>query len=115
MRARNIFFTLVVAVLTLGLGLVLPLKLFEFAAAGVLEGWIAALLAALALVAAGVIGVVGLGTSFVLFEEEAERAEVSKPPSLVAYRARQRAMLEELDEAVELLREIRDILQRAGE
>lgn len=115
MRARNVFFALMVAVLTLGIGLVLPLKLFEFVAAGALEGWVAALLTALALIAAGVIGVVGLGSSFVLFEKEAEKTEVSKPPSLVAYRARQRAMLEELDEAVELLREIRDILRKAGE
>jgi len=70
-----------------------------------------AILATISVICAAVVVTMGLILSFALSEEEGEEAPT--PDLLRVYAARQRALLEQLDETVELLREIRDAL-RAG-
>ncbi|RLE92448.1 MAG: hypothetical protein DRJ55_03405 [Thermoprotei archaeon] len=120
MKSEAIIGAIVALVLILGIGVLMPYKLFDMVAAGVMDIWLAVGLSVLLWLGAGITSIIifGIvyGTSKVdrwisMGLEEERRGSFS----MTAYRARQRAMLEELDEAVELLREIRDILKEAGE
>ena len=75
----------------------------------------AAVIAGLAFIGAIVVAIAGWGMSFALFGEEQEQpVKVAKSQSdeiLRIYMARQKAMLEMLDETVNLLKEIKEILK----
>ncbi|GEM_PF-1885645 len=74
-----------------------------------------AVIAGIAFIGVIVLVIAGWGMSTALFEEkEKELVETARTPSdeiLRIYMARQKAMLEMLDETVDLLREIRDVLK----
>ena len=74
---------------------------------------IAGLIALLALIVTGVLVIVGLAIGSE--ESASERIKPAEKEKLNLLRAYQRATLEELDEIIDVLREIRDILQVAQE
>lgn len=114
-RSELIISGLIVLALVLGIGVWVPLKLFELAEHRVVDIWVA--IGVSVLLWLGVMRVAEnvLFSYYQTAKRWAEAAGERKGFSLTAYRARQRAMLEELDEAVKLLREIRDILREASE
>jgi len=113
LRGITVLYLVVILAGTVGLGVVVPVKALEGLWSNHPQAWIGVAMAVLALICAAVLGVVGLAifTSVYYDELQAERERVEE--FLNAYRARQRAMLEELDEAVAYLREIRDLLREA--
>jgi len=116
MWIRAFLMGLVIAAVALGLGVYTPLKVLEMASKGVIEGWLAAITVIVAVIAGGSVGFIGVILFFVLLGEYWPREpKVTRATSISAYRARQRAMLEELDEITAILKEIRDILKEAGE
>ncbi len=64
----------------------------------------------LSLLIAGVLGVVGIGLS-----SELPGIDTEEDERLKTLRAAQRAMIEEMDEMIEILGEIRDTLKSTGE
>jgi len=120
MRSDFIAASIVALVMVVGIGVLIPYKFFDLVAIGAMDIWLAVILSILIWLGVGatVIAIIAIasgtsmasrwtGTSYV--------KEKSESFSMTAYRARQRAMLEELDEAIKLLRDIRDILKEAGE
>jgi len=96
------------------MGAYVPVELFRMVGEGRLDARAAGALSALSVIAGAVVAffaiVVGLPTvSGLAFEGRGEPRELRE--KLTAYRARQRAMLEELDEVKRLLEEIRDLLK----
>lgn len=74
----------------------------------------AAIIAILALIVSGCLAVVGM----LLGSEEAQTLEIIKPSErekLNLLRAHQRATLEELDDIIDVLKEIKDLLKTAQE
>ena len=101
----------IVGLTVIALGVVFPMFLIHYMVVYGLVWYVALPLIVLSLIGAGILGVVGF--AIVL---ESEPIKTPKSDRLLAeklriMRARQRALLEELDEIVELLREIRDILK----
>jgi hypothetical protein len=96
-----------------------PLRLLSMVSERKLDLLVAGIFAFLSIVASGVIAffAVGIGHALVaeglagerVSEAAARRRELEE--KLTAYRARQRAMLEELDEVKKLLEEIRELLK----
>jgi hypothetical protein len=74
---------------------------------------VAGLVAILALIVAGVLVVIGLAIGSE--ELPSEKIKLSEMEKLNLLRAHQRATLEELDEIIVILREIRDVLKSAQE
>jgi hypothetical protein len=74
---------------------------------------VAGLVAILALIVAGVLVVIGLAIGSE--ELPSEKIKSSEMEKLNLLRAHQRATLEELDEIIVILREIRDVLKSAQE
>lgn len=122
MRAGSFLAVLVVVAAIAAAGLMtvyVPLRLFELSAEGKLHIVAAGVFSALSVIAGAVVAfftvVIGvpLVTIFRGYDEvkgfSLRRRELEQ--RLDAYRARQRAMLEELDEIRKLLEEIRDILR----
>jgi len=116
-RASAVAYMLVVGVVGFSMGFLLPYYLVIHGHAASVGGLLLAIIAVVA--AAGTVFLCLVVAEEWLFTETPslkEVAEVRKmQEALSAYRARQRAMLEDLDEIVELLREIRDVLKSAGE
>ena len=110
MRASAYLACLVVMVVAMGFGV--PYAAIHYMTFHGLSPWIGAPLAVLAMIGAGIVAVVGLGVmeDLPLDLGSSERERLLRE-RIEAYRARQRAMLEELDEIVSLLREIRDVLR----
>lgn len=102
----------IVGLTVIALGVVFPMFLIHYMVVYGLVWYVALPLIVLSLIGAGILGVVG----FTLIFEWGAPIRTPKSDRLLAeklriMRARQRALLEELDEIVELLREIRDILK----
>jgi len=105
---------LVVAVLT---GVYIPLRLLEMLGEKAIDSVTAGVLSLVSIIAGAAVAVVAIvvGIPLVLAmteyaPREEERGALSSE-KLAAYRARQRAMLEELDEVKKLLEEVRDLLK----
>ena len=92
------------------MGFLLPYRLLEAVWARGANPWLNGPLSALSIIVAGVLGFFALVFMVPLLEAVREEGR----ETYTAYRARQRAMLEELDEIVRVLEEIRDILRSAG-
>ena len=105
---------LVVAVLT---GVYIPLRLLEMLGEKAIDSVTAGVLSLVSIIAGAAVAVVAIvvGIPLVLaMTEYAPRAVecgALTSEKLAAYRARQRAMLEELDEVKKLLEEVRDLLK----
>lgn len=98
------------------MGVYMPVKLLGMVGEGKIDVWAAGVFAFLSILGGATVGffsiVVGLPLLIMGGESEERRLptkEVSE--KLAAYRARQRAMLEELDEVKRLLEEIRNLLK----
>ena len=103
---------LVVAAL---MGAYVPLKLVELVSEKKLDALFAGILGLSSIAAGAVVAffAITLGLTLAVAPERALPREVrgTTGEKLAAYRARQRAMLEELDEVKKLLEEIRDLLK----
>jgi len=95
-----------------------PVAMFYFAARYGLDTWIATAVSVLAIIVGGALAVGALAIAYgALGEDETYARRMLRKireeyeEKELAYSARQRAMLEELDEIAELLREIRDLLK----
>ena len=106
---------LVVAVLT---GVYVPLRLLEMLGEKAIDSVTAGVLSLVSIIAGAAVAVVaivvGIPLVLAMTEEYAPREEergALSSEKLAAYRARQRAMLEELDEVKKLLEEVRDLLK----
>ena len=74
--------------------------------------WISAILSGITVIGVIVLAIAGWGMTFAKsWEEPPEIKKASSDEILRVYMARQKAMLEQLDETIELLREIRDLLK----
>jgi len=101
------------------LAVYVPLKLLSMVSERKLDSLAAGIFAPLSIAAGSVIAFFAIGVGYKLVAEELEGERVSEDAArrreleerLTAYRARQRAMLEELDEVRKLLEEIRDLLK----
>jgi hypothetical protein len=101
------------------LAVYVPLKLLSMVSERKLDSLAAGIFAPLSIAAGGVIAFFAIVIGYALVAEELEGERVSEDAArrreleerLTAYRARQRAMLEELDEVRKLLEEIRDLLK----
>ncbi len=121
MRASRLVYIIVGALITLALAVYMPIQIIEKVSAKQLDpifGGIVLLVFILTGGATGFFTVVlpvleGMGLEEVSEEKRAEVEYLEE--KLKVYRARQRAMLEELDEIRDTLREIRDILRRGME
>ncbi len=77
--------------------------------------WMGLIIAVAAILSSAILGIVCYATAATAFEElSSPQRERELEHKLKVYRARQRALLEEFDEIVSLLREMRDILKQAG-
>jgi len=116
-RASAIAYMLVVGVVGFSMGFLLPYYLVVHGHTASVGGLLLAILSVVA--AAGTVFLCLVVAEDWLFTEEPSLKDVAEvrrmQEALRAYRARQRAMLEDLDEIVRLLREIRDVLRSAGE
>lgn len=95
-----------------------PVRLFALSAEGLLNVVAAGLLSALSIIAGAVVAFIAIvvGIPLLSFTGSGEAAAIrikrrELEEKLTEYRARQRAMLEELDEVKKLLEEIRDLLK----
>jgi len=115
-RLREGAYLAVVALTTVSIGFLVPLVL---ATHGLMSSWIGLIVGGLAVVSAALLAFFGFVFFIAIVEGSGDLEESVKvkklEDTLRLYRARQRAMLEEMDEIVELLREIRDLLKAAGE
>ena len=119
MRAASVLVaTAVIGALAVAalIGAHLPLRLLTMAAEGGLTPLVAGVFAFIGVAAGAFIAffaiTIGVPLLIELLSSEGRAAREAK---LTAYRARQRAMLEELDEVRRLLEEIRDLLKRGVE
>jgi hypothetical protein len=76
---------------------------------------VAGIIAVFALVVAGLLAVVGMGLSWEQNDVASNAITPEEKEKLNLMRADQRATLEELDDVVAILREIRDVLKTAQE
>lgn len=116
LRASVYILGLVAIIVALGLGL--PYVALNYMVFHGLSPWIGVPLAIFGLLGAGLAIVIGLGMigGIQFSSPENERIQLRVLSEKVnAYRARQRAMLEELDEIVSILKEIRDVLTMTSE
>jgi hypothetical protein len=74
---------------------------------------VAGLIALLALIVAGILAIVGMAIGSE--EMPSETIKPSEREKLNIFRAHQRATLEELDDIIEVLKEIKDVLKSAQE
>ncbi|MGQ9530579.1 MAG: hypothetical protein ACUVQX_05115 [Candidatus Bathycorpusculaceae bacterium] len=74
---------------------------------------VAGIIALLALIVAGILAIIGMAIGSE--EMPSETLKPSEREKLNLLRAHQRATLEELDDIIEILREIRDVLKSAQE
>jgi hypothetical protein len=100
------------AILAIGLGLLVPLAVVYYMAHGleVIAGVVVILIAIIGGVSAGVVGM-GLHFAGPFADNE---AVVENEEKLKVLRASHRALLEQMDEQISLLKEIRDNLKGAG-
>lgn len=119
MRGITYLFVIGIILVVLGLGVYIPVKALEAFWRGSPNAWVGLIFAFFSLIGAGIVGITGFAIAGDLIEhlssEGAREGDIRAREEMRAYRARQRAMLEELDEMVDLLREIRDLLRAAGE
>ncbi len=111
---KSIALIVMSAIVSIALGVYVPIKLAELSMEG-LSLWLTVPLGLAALAAGGFIGFLGVAVPIIEIIEGREyvfREGVVDERWINAYRARQRAMLEELDEIRDLLVEIRDILRK---
>ena len=74
--------------------------------------WVSAILAGITIIGVILLAMAGWGMTFARsWEEPSEPKKAASDEILRVYMARQKAMLEQLDETIELLREIRDLLR----
>ena len=122
MRAANLLgFLLALGALAVAalLAAYVPLRLLSMVSERKLDLLVAGFFAFLSIVASGVIAFFAVGIGHALVAERLAGERVSEAAArrreleekLTAYRARQRAMLEELDEVKKLLEEIRELLK----
>ncbi|RLE93628.1 MAG: hypothetical protein DRN04_06275 [Thermoprotei archaeon] len=95
-----------------------PIAMFYYVGEFGLDVWVAIGVSALAIIVGGVLAMVTMVVAYQSLSERGgtvnrimKRIWEEYGEKGLAYSARQRAMLEELDEIVELLREIRDLLK----
>ncbi|RLE68794.1 MAG: hypothetical protein DRJ43_04945 [Thermoprotei archaeon] len=117
LRASAALYLAVVGAVGVSTGFLLPYYLVVHGYASSVGGLLLAIIAVISAAATVFLClVVAEDRLFMETPSLKELAEVkSMHESLRVYRARQRALLEDLDEIVELLREIRDVLKSAGE
>lgn len=117
MRVSVYILGLVIIILALGMGL--PYVALNYMVFHGLSPWIGVPLAIFGILGAGLAIIIGLGMmGEVQFSSWSEKDKIQLrllSEKISAYRARQRAMLEELDEIVSILKEIRDVLKMASE
>ncbi|RLF24417.1 MAG: hypothetical protein DRN15_03260 [Thermoprotei archaeon] len=115
MRATRIAYLIVLMVSVVAIGLGVPYFSLRAMAEHVISEWMGLAIAIVALLVAGTLGFFG----FVFFKGEpfavahASSRERELELKIKSYRARQRALLEEMDEVVKILRDIRDLLRQA--
>jgi len=108
------------AIVVIAFGVVIPLFLAIYTMQGLLTTWFSVPVAIVSLIVAGVLGFLVVSAVFIVASEASEKniekyaSEELFEEKLRAYRARQRAMLEELDEIKEVLDEIKEVLRRGG-
>jgi len=116
-RASIYILGIVAMVVALGFGL--PYVALNYMVFHGLSPWIGVPLAIFGMLGAGLAIIIGLGMmGEIQFSSWSEKERIQLrllSEKINAYRARQRAMLEELDEMVTILREIRDVLKMASE
>ena len=98
------------------MGVYMPLKLIEMLGEGKVNVVAAGVLIFLSILGGAVVAVfsVMIGVPLLIIESESDEKRLAAEEmkeKLNAYRARQRAMLEELDEVKKLLEEIRNLLR----
>ena len=117
LRASVYILGVVTMVVALGLGL--PYVALNYMVFHGLSPWIGVPLAIFGILSAGLAIIIGLGMmEEIPFSNWSEKEKVQLrllSEKINAYRARQRAMLEELDEMISILKEIRDVLKMTGE
>ncbi len=104
-------YMLAVAAIVIALGFGVPYTSIKYMVFYGISGWVAVPIAILAIIVAGIVAIIGFPLA-VEYAKEAAGAAGDRvlAEKVKAYRARQRAMLEELDEIVALLREMRNTL-----
>jgi len=105
-------YVIIGSVLALATMVLLPLRIVELVSAGKLDALFGGIVILLLLVGGSVVAffTIILPTLETMDESDAELLEVKE--RLRMYRARQRAMLEELDEIKQVLEELRDVLKK---
>lgn len=117
MSALEILMAIIAIIGVIGLGIFVPYFITMQITAGVLNEIIGLIAIIASVIVAGVLGFFGM-IFFIALSESSYKWR--KPKELIenrinVYRARQRAMLEELDEIADILKEIRDVLKSVGE
>jgi hypothetical protein len=105
--------TILTALMIILLGFGIPALSIYFSVFYGFNFIVAGLVAIFALIVAGLLIVIGLALGF--GESHYEKIKPSEMERLNLLRAHQRATLEELDEIIVILREIRDVLRTAQE
>ena len=111
MRANLYLFF--ISTIVIALGLVLPWALIDYTVKYGLSAWISISLSVLGIILAGIIGIVGISTYEDLDYSTSSSEDILRE-KIKYYRARQRAMLEDLDEIIVVLKDIAGILESAG-
>ncbi|RLE59728.1 MAG: hypothetical protein DRJ35_05125 [Thermoprotei archaeon] len=118
MNLSKAFALIVGTVVTLVLVVYIPLQIIDRISAGTIDTLFGGIVIFLALVTGGIIGFFAVGLPILgIFEENSDEEHYEEKIKYLeerirAYRARQRAMLEELDDIKKTLEEIRDILRK---
>ncbi len=107
------FAAFMVALIIIAIGLGVPIATFYFMVEYHFNEIIAGIVCFIAIGSAFIIAVIGVGEGiFTVMPDTSSKIEREK---LTMLRAHQRAMLEELDDIADILREIRDVLKEAQE
>ncbi len=112
MKASSVVIGIIGIAAGLALMVYLPYQVIEKVSAKQLDPVFGAVVILLLLLAGGVLSFFTLVLPILEFMGEEEGGEEEVEEKLTMYRARQRAMLEELDEIERTLEEIRDILKK---
>lgn len=107
------FSALMFSLMVVAIGLGVPVASIYFTVHYGFNEVLTGLFSIFAIISAFIIGVVGIGEG--IFESPLESAVSIEREKLNMLRASQRATLEELDEIVKILREIRDALKEVQE
>lgn len=117
MSALEILMAIIAVIGVAGLGIFVPYFITMQITAGVLNEIVGLIAIIASIIVAGILGFFGM-VFFVAIGETSYKWRRPKEfieDRINIYRARQRAMLEELDEITEILKEIRDVLKSVGE